>query len=98
VEMAYTCGWGRRVAVAGPRIEYRVRPTWHKLGHTERQECQLYGHDKEDSVHTVCHCSVLACKRCRIWGSAFLKPEDLEKVRVGSLLSLVANTRLGLVS
>ena len=28
----------------------------------------------------------------------FLKPEDLEKVRVGSLLSLVANTGLGLVS
>jgi hypothetical protein len=28
----------------------------------------------------------------------FLKPEDLEKVRVSSLLSLVANTGLGLVS
>jgi hypothetical protein len=28
----------------------------------------------------------------------FLKPEDLEKVRVDSLLSLVANTGLGLVS
>jgi hypothetical protein len=27
-----------------------------------------------------------------------LKPEDLEKVRVSSLLSLVANTGLGLVS
>ena len=26
----------------------------------------------------------------------FLKPEDLEKVRVSSLLSLVANTGLGL--
>jgi hypothetical protein len=31
-------------------------------------------------------------------GSMFLKPEDLEKVRVSSLLSLVANTELGLVS
>jgi hypothetical protein len=41
--------------------------------------------------------SVEACKRHRIWGSMFLKPEDLEKVRVSSLLSLVA-TRLGLVS
>jgi hypothetical protein len=28
----------------------------------------------------------------------FLKPEDLEKVRMGSLLSLVANTGLDLVS
>jgi hypothetical protein len=28
----------------------------------------------------------------------FLKPEDLEKVRVCSLLSLVANTGLGLIS
>ena len=27
----------------------------------------------------------------------FLKPEDLEKVRMGSLLSLVTNTGLGLV-
>ena len=28
----------------------------------------------------------------------FLKPQDLEKVRVSSLLSLVANTGLGLFS
>jgi hypothetical protein len=28
----------------------------------------------------------------------FLKPEDLENVRVSSLLSLVANTGLGFVS
>jgi hypothetical protein len=28
----------------------------------------------------------------------FLKPEDLENVRLSSLLSLVANTGLGLVS
>jgi hypothetical protein len=28
----------------------------------------------------------------------FLKPEDTEKVRVSSLLSLVANTGLGLIS
>jgi hypothetical protein len=41
---------------------------------------------------------VLACKKYRIWGSMFLTPKDLEKVRVGSLLSLVANTGLGLVS
>jgi hypothetical protein len=27
----------------------------------------------------------------------FLRPEGLEKVRVGSLLSLVANTEIGLI-
>ena len=64
------------------------------LGHTERQECRLCGYDKEDSVHTVCDCTVLAGKRYRIWGSVLLKPQDLENVRVGSLLSLVANTGL----
>jgi hypothetical protein len=36
--------------------------------------------------------------RYRIWNSMFIKPEDLENVRVSSLLSLVANTGLGLVS
>ena len=75
-----------------------LRAHLHKLGHTERQEWPLCGHDKEDSVHTVCDCPVLACKRYRILGCVFLKPEDLENVRVGSLLSLVANTGLGLVS
>jgi hypothetical protein len=39
-------------------------------------------------VHIVCDCPVLACKRYRILGSMFLQSEDLEKVRVSSLLSL----------
>jgi hypothetical protein len=34
----------------------------------------------------------------RILGCMFLKPEDLQNVRVSSLLSLVANTGLGLIS
>jgi predicted Zn-ribbon and HTH transcriptional regulator len=75
-----------------------LRAHLHKLGHTEGQECRLCGYEKEDSVHIVCDCPVLACKRYRIFGCMFLKPEDLEKVRVSSLLSLVANTGLGLVS
>ena len=75
-----------------------LRAHLYKLGHTERQECRLCGYHKEDSVHIVCDCSVLARKRYRIWGSMFPKPEDLEKVRMRSLLSLVANTGLGLVS
>ena len=75
-----------------------VRAHLYKLGHTEWQECRLCGHNKEDSVHIVCHCPVLACKRYRIWGNMFLKPKGLEKVRVSSPLSLMANTGLGLVS
>jgi hypothetical protein len=75
-----------------------LRAHLYKPGHRERQECRLCGYDKEDNVHTVCDCPVLACKSCRIWGSMFLKPEDLEKARMGSLLSLVANTGLGSLS
>jgi hypothetical protein len=49
------------------------------------------------TVHSVCDCPVLVCKRYEIWDIMFLRPEDTEKVRVGSLLGLVANTGLGLV-
>jgi predicted Zn-ribbon and HTH transcriptional regulator len=75
-----------------------LRAHLYTLEHAERQECRLCGYEKEDSVHTVCHCPVLACKIYRISGCMLLKPEDLDKLRVGSLLSLVANTGLGLVS
>jgi hypothetical protein len=68
-----------------------LRAHLYKLGHTEEQECRLCGYEKEDSVHIVCDCLVLACKRYRILGCMFLTPEDLENVRVSSLLSLVAN-------
>jgi hypothetical protein len=70
----------------------------YTLGHTRRQQSWLCGYEKEDSVHIVCDCPVLACKRYRILGCMFLKPEDIEKVRVSSLLSLVANIGLGSVS
>jgi hypothetical protein len=43
-----------------------LRAHLYDLGHTEWQECRLCGHDKEDSVHIVCDCPVLACKRYRI--------------------------------
>jgi hypothetical protein len=39
-----------------------------KLGLTQQQDCQLYGDKKEDSVHIVCHCPALACKRYRTLG------------------------------
>ena len=87
-----------RAAVGLSMGHISFRAHLYKLGHTEQQECRLCGYDKEDSVHTVCDCPVLACKIYRIWGSMFLKPEDLENVRVSGLLSLVANTGLRLVS
>jgi hypothetical protein len=73
-----------------------LRAHLHKLGYTEGQECRMRGHEKEDSVHVVCDCLVLACKRYRILGCKFLKPEDLENMRVSSLLSPVINTGLWL--
>jgi hypothetical protein len=36
-----------------------LRAHLHKLGHTERQKFPLCGHDKDDSVHTVCDCPSL---------------------------------------
>jgi hypothetical protein len=67
----------------------------YKLGHTEQQDSWLCGCNREDSVHIVCDCPVLACKKHRTWGGVFLRPKDLHKV--GILLSIVANTRLDLV-
>ena len=67
-----------------------LRAHLYKLGHPEWQECRLCGCDKrgqngknascvdvikEDSVHIVCDCPVVACKRIRIWGRMFLMPE-----------------------
>jgi hypothetical protein len=87
-----------RVAVGLLTGHTSLRAHLYKLGQTERQECRMCRYDKEDSVHIVCDCPVLACKRYRIYGCMFLKPEDLENVRVSSVLSLVANTGLSLVS
>ena len=50
---------------------------------------------KEDSVHTVC--LALASKRYRTLGCCVLEAKDLENVRVNGLISLIANTRLGIV-
>ena len=85
-----------RAAVRLLKGHKSLRAHLYKLGHTEERECWLCIHEKEDSVHSMCDCPVFACKRYR--GRMFLKPKDLEKVRVSSLLSLLANTGLGLVS
>jgi hypothetical protein len=87
-----------RVAVGLLTGHTNLRAHLYKLGYTEGQEFRLCGYEKEDNVHIVCDCPVLACKRYRILGCMFLKPEDLKNVRVSSPLSLVANTGLGLVS
>jgi hypothetical protein len=73
-----------------------LRAHLYKHGHTESKNADC-GYDKK-TVHIVCDCPVLASKRYRIWGCMFLKPEDLENMRVTTLLSLVVNTWLGLVS
>jgi hypothetical protein len=39
-----------------------LRDHLYKHGRAEWQECRQCGYDKEDSVQTVCHCPVLACK------------------------------------
>jgi predicted Zn-ribbon and HTH transcriptional regulator len=87
-----------RIAVGLLTGHTKLRAHLYKLGYTEGQECRLCGYEKEDSIHIVCDCPVLACKGYRILGYMFLKPEDLKKERVSSLLSLVANTGLGLIS
>ena len=55
-----------------------LRAHLHELGHTERQECRLCGYENEDSVHIVCDCPVLACKRYRIWRYKFLSLKILK--------------------
>ena len=89
-----------RLKVAVGLLTGHTSPRAHlyELRHAETQEFQLCGYDKEGSVHIGCDCPVLPCKTYRIWGNMFLKPEGLEKVKVSSLLSLVANTGLDLVS
>jgi hypothetical protein len=49
-----------RVAVGLLTGHTSLKAQLYKLGHTERQERQLCGYDKEDSVHIVCDCPVLA--------------------------------------
>jgi hypothetical protein len=76
-----------------------LRAHLDKIEHTQNDKnADCVDMIKEDSVHIVCDCPLLTCKRYRICGSMFLKPEDLEKVRVSSLLCLMANTGLSLVS
>ena len=69
-----------------------------KPGRTQQQDCRLCRDEKEDCVHVVCHCPALACIRYGTLGRKFLKPKDLEKLRVIGLISLVDNTRFGIIA
>ena len=40
---------------------------------------------------------ILGCKRYRTLGLMFLKPKDLENMKTNVLISLKANTRLGII-
>jgi len=70
-----------------------LRAHMFNLGLTQRQDCRLCGDEKEDSVHIVYHCPILACKRYKTLRRMLLKPKGFENMRV----SLVANIRLGIV-
>jgi hypothetical protein len=63
-----------------------LRAYMFKLGRTQRQDCRLCRDEREDNVHTVGHCPALACKRYRNLGRMFLKPKDLENLRVNGLI------------
>ena len=67
-----------------------------KLRLTQWQHCQLCRDRKENSMRIVRLYPALACKRCRTFGSMFLKAKGLENKRVKSSISLVSNTRLGI--
>ncbi|KYN29184.1 Protein outspread [Trachymyrmex cornetzi] len=66
----------------------------YNIGLAEQENCRLCGEKSEDSIHLLCHCPMLACKRYRAWGNTFLMPEDLDGAKIGDLISLVHGTGL----
>ena len=68
-----------------------------KIGLAQWQDCQLCKDEKEDSVHIVWHCPAEVRRRYRTLGCMFLISKDLKNMRVNGLISLVANTGLGIV-
>jgi len=63
-----------------------LRACMFKPGFTLRQDCQLCGDKKEDSVCIVCYCLALACKRYRNLSCMLLHSKVLENMRVSSLI------------
>jgi len=64
-----------------------LRACMFKVRVTLQQTCWQCG-DKKDCEHIVCHCPALVCKRYKTLDHMFLKPEDLENMRVNVLVSL----------
>jgi hypothetical protein len=86
-----------KVAVGVLTGHTTLRAHMFKIGLAWRQDCRLCRDEKEASVHIVCHCQAQECKRYRTLGRMFLMSKDLKNMRVNGLISLVANTRLGIV-
>ncbi|XP_071581915.1 uncharacterized protein [Temnothorax nylanderi] len=59
-----------------------LRAHLFNLGLAKQKECRLCGEEKEDSVHILCHCPALVCKRYKTWGRTYLSPQDLESAKV----------------
>jgi hypothetical protein len=74
-----------------------LRAHMFKPGFTLRQDCQLCGDKKEDSVCIVCLCLALACKRYGTLDGMFLTPKGLENMRMNGLIILITNARLGII-
>ncbi|XP_011687449.1 PREDICTED: uncharacterized protein LOC105449763 [Wasmannia auropunctata] len=74
-----------------------LRGHLYNLGITTQKKCRLCGEESEDSIHILCHCPALVCKRYRSWGNIFVKPKDLEDKKVNSFIRLATDARLGLL-
>ena len=69
-----------------------LRTHLFKLGLAEQENCRLCRELKEDSIHILCNCPVLVCRRYNACGRMFIGSEDLNKVKLSSLLCLVRKT------
>ncbi|KYN05422.1 hypothetical protein ALC62_03707 [Cyphomyrmex costatus] len=78
------------------REKFNRRAHLFNLGLAKQKECRLCGEESEDSLHLLCRCPALACKRYRSWGHMFITPKDLEDAKVNSLISLANDKRMGL--
>ena len=77
-----------RAAVGRLTGHKTLRAHLYKTGHTEEQECRLCVHDKEDSVHIVCHCPVHIVCHCPVHIVCHCPVLPCKKYRTGSVCSL----------
>ncbi|KYQ59907.1 hypothetical protein ALC60_01002, partial [Trachymyrmex zeteki] len=72
-----------------------LRAHLYNIGLADQKNCRLCGEENEDSIHLLCRCPLLACKRYRSWSNTFLMSEDLDGAKIDDLISLVHGTGLG---